>query len=90
MNKPVVNGRASICQWELQLMFRSRDQTQSFITLLLKDEVDYDFSFVKELDETSEFYVLTVVGKWANNLARVSRLAEQVDYRLSLEEDYEN
>mgnify|MGYP000268286443 CR=1 FL=1 len=90
MNKPVVNGKASICQWELELLFRSRKQVNDLINLLTKEDVDFEFCLEKELDETSELYILTVVGRWANNLVTVSRLVEQVDYSLDLEDAYEN
>lgn len=90
MNKPVVKGKASICEWEGKLLFRTRKQVNDLINLLTKEDVEYDFCLEKDLDETSELYVLTVVGSAANNLVRVSRLASQVDYSLSLEEEYEN
>lgn len=87
MNKPVVNGKASICHWNLAVMFRDKTQVQDFIDMLLKDEIDFDFSLVKELDETSEYYVLTIEGTWANNLVRVSKLVEYVDYDLEKQKD---
>ena len=89
-NKPVVNGKASICEWELSFYFRDKGQIQRFIELLLKDEVDFDFEYEKELDETSERHYITVTGAWGNNLVRVSKLAAQVDYSLDLEDAYEN
>lgn len=90
MNKPVVNGKASICEWELELSFRDRSQVNEFIKLLLDEDVSYNFCVEKELDEISVFYVITVVGHWANNLVHVAKLAEKVDYILDLEDAYEN
>lgn len=43
--KPVVNGRASICQWELEFYFRNKDQIRRFVKLLMK--VDFDFEYEK-------------------------------------------
>ena len=89
-NKPVVNGRASICQWELSFYFRDKGQIRRFVELLMQDDVSFDFEYEKTLDETDERHYITVKGCWANNLVKVSRLVEQVDYSLSLEESYEH
>lgn len=90
MNKPVVNGRASICEWELELRFRDKGQIRRFLELLMEDEVSFNFEYEKTLDETSEQHYITIKGHWANNLVRVSRFASQVDYSLDLEDAYEN
>lgn len=79
--KPVVNGRASICTWELEFYFRDKDQIRRFIKLLMNDEVDFDFEYEKVLDETSELHYITVKGSWANNLVRVAKMAKKVDYK---------
>ena len=79
--KPVVNGRASICTWELEFYFRDKDQIREFVKLLMKDEIDFDFEYEKVLDETSELHYITVKGSWANNLVRVAKLAAKVDYK---------
>lgn len=87
--KPTVNGRASICQWELEFYFRDKNQIRKFVELLFKDEVDFDFEYDKRLDATSELLYITVRGRWANNLTRVAKMAESVDYQDSFEKDYE-
>lgn len=87
--KPIVNGRASICQWELEFYFRDKNQIRKFVELLFKDEVDFDFEYEKRLDATSELLYITVRGCWANNLTRVAKMAESVDYQDSFEKDYE-
>lgn len=90
MARPIVGGRASICQWELEFYFLDKDQVRKFIKLLMKEEVDYNFEYEKTLDETRERHYVTVRGHWANNLVRVAKLAEKVDYTLDLEDAYEN
>jgi len=78
---PVVNGRASICTWELEFYFRDKDQIRKFVKLLMKDEIDFDFEYEKVLDDLSELHYITVKGSWANNLVRVAKLAAKVDYK---------
>lgn len=79
--KPVVGGRASICTWELEFYFLDKAQVKQFIDLLLEDEIDFDFEYEKRLDETHERHYIIVTGSWANNLVRVAKLAEKVDYK---------
>ena len=79
--KPVVNGRASICTWELEFHFRDNRQIREFVKLLMEDEIDFDFEYDKLLDETSELHNITVKGSWANNLVRVAKMAKKVDYK---------
>jgi len=85
--KPIVNGKASICQWELEFHFLDKNQIRKFVELLFKDEVDFDFEYDKRLDATSELLYITVRGRWANNLIRVAKMAESVDYQDSFEKD---
>ena len=77
---PVVGGKASICQWELEFYFLSKQQIRDFIELLLKDEIDFNFEYTKELDNTRERHYITVKSSWANNLVRVAEMAKKVDY----------
>ena len=79
--KPVVNGRASICTWELEFYFRDNTQIREFVKLLMEDEIDFDFEYEKVLDKTSELHYITVKGSWANNLVRVAKMATKVDYK---------
>jgi hypothetical protein len=79
--KSVVNGRASICTWELEFYFRDKDQIREFVKLLMKDEIDFDFEYEKVLGEIGEQHYITVKGSWANNLVRVAKLAAKVDYK---------
>ena len=79
--KPVVNGRASICTWELEFYFRDNQQIREFVKLLMEDEIDFDFEYEKVLEETSELHYITVKGSWANNLVRVAEMAKKVDYK---------
>lgn len=77
---PVVGGRASICTWELEFYFYDKQQICKFVELLMADEIDFDFEYEKQLDETHERHYISVTGSWANNLVRVAQLAEKVDY----------
>ena len=81
MSKPVVNGRASICTWELEFYFRDKKQIRKFVKLLMEDEIDFDFEYEKVLDETNTLHYITVKGSWANNLVRVAKMAKKVDYK---------
>ena len=79
--KPVVNGRASICTWELEFYFHDKDQTREFVKLLMEDEIDFDFEYEKVLGEIGEQHYITVKGSWANNLVRVAEMAKEVDFK---------
>jgi hypothetical protein len=79
--KPPVNGRASICTWELEFYFLSKEQIRKFINLLMNDEIDFDFEYEKILDETSTLHYIRISGSWANNLARIAEMAAEVDYK---------
>jgi len=78
--KPVVGGRASICTWEIEFYFLDKQQVQSFIKLLIKDEIDFSFEYEKVLDQADERHYITVTGCWAANMVRVAQMAEEVDY----------
>jgi len=47
----------------------------------MKDEIDFDFEYEKVLEEISELHYITVKGSWANNLVRVAKIANKVDYK---------
>jgi hypothetical protein len=87
--KPTVNGRASICTWELELHFRKEEQIREFIALLMKEDVLYDFEYEKTFDETSTLHYIRIRGSWANNLVAVAKLADSVDYKFDTSEMYE-
>jgi hypothetical protein len=75
-----VGGRASICTWEIEFYFLDKQQVQSFIKLLIKDEIDFSFEYEKVLDQADERHYVTVTGCWAANMVRVAQMAEEVDY----------
>ena len=79
--KPVVNGRASICTWELEFYFRDNQQIREFVKLLMEDEIDFNFEYEKVFVEIGELHYITVKGSWANNLVRVAKMAKKVDYK---------
>ena len=86
--KPVKNGRASICTWELHFHFRCEEQIRNFIALLMKEDL-YDFEYEKMLDETSTLHYIRISGSWANNLVAIAKLADKVDYKYDNSELYE-
>ena len=75
-----MGGRASICTWEIEFYFLDKQQVQSFIKLLIKDEIDFSFEYEKVLDQADERHYVTVTGCWAANMVRVAQMAEEVDY----------
>lgn len=79
--QPTVGGRASICTWELEFYFRTKEQIHKFIDLLMKEEIDYNFEFEKVFDNTTHLYYITVSGSWAHCLMRVAELIKEVDYQ---------
>jgi hypothetical protein len=87
--KPVENGRASICTWELEFHFRKEEQIREFIALLMKEDVLYDFEYEKTFDETSTLHYIRISGSWASNLVAVAKLADRVDYKYDNSEMYE-
>jgi hypothetical protein len=87
--KPVENGRASICTWELEFHFRKEEQIREFIALLMKEDVLYNFEYEQTFDETSTLYYIRISGSWANNLVAVAKLADKVDYKYDNSEMYE-
>jgi hypothetical protein len=81
MTNPIINGRASICEWELKLSFLDKNQAVDFIHLIMSDEIDFKVYYEKELTQTNEKHNVEVSGYWANNLTRVSKMAKKVDYK---------
>lgn len=79
--RPTIGGRASICDWELEFFFLTKEQIQKFINLLMAEELSYDFEYEKVLDDKSTRYYITVRGNWANSLIRVAELVKEVDYQ---------
>jgi len=78
--KNVINGRASICTWDLNFYFLDKTQVIKFIELLLADEIDFDFTYEKDRVDDQERHYVTVTSSWANNLVRVAKMAKKVDY----------
>lgn len=78
---PTVNGRASICQWELAFYFRDKDQIRQFVKLLMKDEINFDFEHETTFDDTGDLYHIIVKGCWANNLGHIAKMLEKIDYK---------
>jgi hypothetical protein len=79
--KPVSNGRASICTWELEFHFRKEEQVKKFVKLLMKDEIMFDFECWTDYTDTCTLYYVNVSGSWANNLVTVAKIAKKVDYK---------
>lgn len=80
--KPTVNGKASICHWDLRVTFLIKKQATEAVALLLKEDIDFSVSFSTELDASRTLYVIEVNDMpWANNLATVASILQQVDYQ---------
>ena len=80
---PVVRGKASVVQWDLETRFYCKVQMKKIIRLLLKEEIDYNVEIdFKEGDSTTlTVYIVNIYdGCWANNLKTISKLLEKVDY----------
>ena len=82
--QPVVRGSASICTWNLEFRFLTREQCQKFINLYLEEfayanNIKYEMvvgdSVVKD-----EHWVTIESMSWANNLTKVGKLLERCDY----------
>lgn len=78
--KPVVNGRASICTWELEFYFYDNEQIRNFIKLLMEDETNFNFEYEMVLEDTRELHYITIQGSWANSLVRIADMLKEVDY----------
>jgi len=77
-----ITNRASVCNWELEFHFRDEVQIRNFFKLLIDDEILFDFTIEKVLDNTDTLYYITIKGTWANNLVRVAQLLSDVDYKI--------
>lgn len=80
--KTTYGSRASICKWELRFSFLCKEQCQKFIKLLMKDSIDFIFSYEKVMTDTGEHYVIDVECHWAHNLTKVAKMIEKVDHRM--------
>jgi len=84
--RPVVNGRASICTWDLQFYFRTRKQCNKFLKLYLKSDIPINFSYrqdtvVNDSGITEDRHIIEIDEMpWAANLAKVAEILEKVDY----------
>ena len=79
-NKPVVDGRASVCTWELEFHFRDVKQVRKFIKMLMDDEINFNFEYETILEDTRELHYVNIKGSWANNLVRIAKMLKKVDY----------
>ena len=79
------NKRASICHWNLQFHFHTKEQCQKFIALLMQEELDYHFEYWYEMGDSTnppKYWVSIDDHPWANSLVRVATLLKQVDYEM--------
>lgn len=82
-SEPIVRGRASIAHWDLEVRFLCKEQLEKFVKLLLKDELMFNVEIEsKEGDSvTPTEYIVSIYDmSWANNLTRVGKMLEKVDY----------
>lgn len=82
--RPVVRGSASICSWNLEFKFLTREQCKKFINLFLDEfefanNIKYDMIHGDSITK-NEHWVTIEDFAWANNLTRVGKLLEKCDY----------
>ena len=76
-------SHASICHWDLSFRFYTKEQCERFIALLMKEEIEYSFSYHVEGGDSKNppHHIIEIHDQpWANNLATVAELLKQVDY----------
>ena len=81
--KPVVNGKASICNWDLRIRFHTKEQVKKAIQFLLEMEINFDFSVSYLMGDsvTPDTFIIDIDGmSWANNLQHVAEILKDVDY----------
>ena len=79
-NSYIVNGKASVCTWRVQVKFLSADQCLKFITTMMKDfDPIPDFTFENN-PETEGFIITIGEYSWANNLKILAEMLEDVDF----------
>lgn len=80
---PTVKGKASICHWNLQFRFYTKDQCKKFIKLLMKENVNYHYEYwyvMGDSSNPSEYWISIKDQPWANNLVRIAKILQKVDY----------
>jgi hypothetical protein len=85
MNGPIVNGRASICHWNLEFRFFDKEQCSKFMRKWMEMEVTGSFSikyekFSGEGAGAEEHWITIEDGYWSHNLVKIAQLLESVDY----------
>jgi hypothetical protein len=82
--QPCDNYRASICSWELEFSFLTREQCLKFINLWLTEFLPpTKITYQENSDDTHS--VLIENGGWAHNLTRLAELLELCDYNAGCE-----
>lgn len=73
--------KASVCTWDLQFSFSTREQCMSFINELLEtSDIPWNVSYEQREDK---LHVVEIDGmSWANNLTFVARILERVDHKM--------
>jgi hypothetical protein len=86
MSDKIVNGRASICDWEVWFEFKEHKQFFDFFTALFEAKAKGELSFTEITFEPDYEYTThdlsraSVKGCWAGNLTKISELLEKVDF----------
>lgn len=81
--QPVARGsRSSVVHWDLTIRFTVKEQLVKFTNLLVKEEINYNFEVeMINAGSSDEQWELTIYDMcWANNLTRISKLLDRVDY----------
>lgn len=88
--KPTKNNKASICHWELEFEFITKEQCQKFINLYMELEIPVSFSYTTSMGDsgTSDRHIILVEnGIWANNLKILAEILDKVDYNANWDTD---
>jgi hypothetical protein len=82
--QPVVGRNASICHWSLSFSFYTKEQCERFISEYMKEAILVNFNYRVEIGDGSKPYQYVVDiddMSWANNLTRVAKILEKIDYQ---------
>lgn len=79
--KPTVDGRASICEWDLKVTFKSKEQVKAIIKKIIEYEIDVNFSYRSEMTALDVVHILEIENfSWASNLVSIAKDIEKCDY----------
>jgi hypothetical protein len=81
--QPVVGTRASICHWDLEFSFLTKEQCKKFIDEYMKIDMPIEFAY-KQVNRDSfdpTLHIVKLNSTWADNLTDVAKILEKCDYQ---------